>query len=286
MLVRRHAQPAHHGPPASLAERLREFVAHARPLDEAPPHLLEDARELDHVVVRHEVGDHRRAVVVPLDAPFPGELRGEPAAPDLHRLLEDLAHALHLLVRRRSPLFLDPHHVHQQRVEAEIAQQVHALRRSFQALEELGIRLPVPGHTFLHRREGNRLVAGHRQHRPVLVLRLHRREAEAAVPDHHGSDAMPPGDGAIRIPEHLRVVVRVQVHEAGRNDQPARVEHFRGVRCVDGPDRGDAPVLDPDVGLVARGAQPVDDGAALDNSIEFRHPRASSRLDESYNVWQ
>ena len=56
-------------------------------------------------------------------------------------------------------------------------------------------------------------------------LGAHRREAEAAVADHDRRDAVPARQRAVRIPEQLRVVVRVQVDEAGRDDQAVGVEH-------------------------------------------------------------
>ena len=44
------------------------------------------------------------------------------------------------------------------------------------------------------------------------------------------------------IPEELRVVVRVQVDEAGRDDQAVGVEHALGVGRVDLPEPRDAAV--------------------------------------------
>ena len=84
-----------------------------------------------------------------------------------------------------------------------------------------------------------------------------------------------PENGAVRVPVHLRVVVRVQVDEAGRHDEPLGIEDARPLLVVDAPDRGDQPVLDADVGAEARRAQPVDHGAAADDGVE--HGEVASR---------
>src|SRR5207249_3346280 len=76
------------------------------------------------------------------------------------------------------------------------------------------------------------------------------------------------------VPEHLGVVVRVQVDEAGRDDQPARVQHPVGLAAPDRADVGDAAVLDAHVGDVARRAQAVEDRASLDDGIELGHGSA------------
>ena len=79
-------------------------------------------------------------------------------------------------------------------------------------------------------------------------LGAHRREAEAAVAERHRGDAVPARDRAPRVPLDLRVVVGVQVDEAGRDDQAVRVEHALGARLVDAPDLRDPAAADADVG--------------------------------------
>ena len=58
----------------------------------------------------------------------------------------------------------------------------------------------------------------------VAVLGPGRRDREAAVAGDHGRDAVVRRRPQRRIPEHLRVVVRVDVDEAGRDRAARRVE--------------------------------------------------------------
>ena len=81
--------------------------------------------------------------------------------------------------------------------------------------------------------------------------RPRRRDAEAAVADHHGRDAVPGRDRQHAIPEHLRVVVRVDVDEARRDGAAARVERARGA-AAHVAERGDAPAADADVAAARR----------------------------------
>ena len=58
----------------------------------------------------------------------------------------------------------------------------------------------------------------------VVVLGTRRRDREAAVAGDDGGDAVVRRRPQRRIPEHLRVVVRVDVDEAGRDRAARRVE--------------------------------------------------------------
>ena len=73
---------------------------------------------------------------------------------------------------------------------------------------------------------------------------------------------------AERIPGDLRVEMRVDVDEAGRHDQTARVD-LLAPGAVDLADRGDAIAGDGDVAFERRRAGAVDDGAAANDEIGF-----------------
>ena len=60
----------------------------------------------------------------------------------------------------------------------------------------------------------------------LVVLGARRRDREPAVAGDHGGDAVEARRRERGIPEHLRVVVRVDVDEAGRDDAVAGVEHL------------------------------------------------------------
>ena len=82
---------------------------------------------------------------------------------------------------------------------------------------------------------------------------------------------MPAGEGAVGIPEQLGVVVGVQVDEARRDMQAAGVDDAARVRAVEMADLGDHPVLDGDVGSIARGPRAVEDEPILDYQVISRH---------------
>ena len=69
-----------------------------------------------------------------------------------------------------------------------------------------------------------------------------------------------------RVPGGLAVVVRVDVDEAGRDQQAAGVDLAPALADVVAH-RGDGVAVDGDVGLAARRAGAVDDGAAADHEI-------------------
>ena len=67
----------------------------------------------------------------------------------------------------------------------------YGLGSALEAVEELGVGLPVPGHALLHALERHGLVALHGEHRPLAGVGPHRREAEAAVADDDAGHAVP-----------------------------------------------------------------------------------------------
>ena len=74
-----------------------------------------------------------------------------------------------------------------------------------------------------------------------------------------------------RIPEHLRIHVRVTVDESGRDHVAVGIDGlFRF--AVDAPDGGDASVGHRDVGAVPRGTRTVDHGAVLDDEVVAHFP--------------
>ena len=86
----------------------------------------------------------------------------------------------------------------------------------------------------------------------VLVLLGAGREREAAVP-HHRSDAVVAGRRAERVPEDLRVHVRVAVDDPGGDNVSLGIDHLRRA-FADAADRRDFSVLHTDVGAIAEQA--------------------------------
>ena len=272
----------HHRSTARLGPRLDEHVVVRAVvgvdgrLDRALAPFAEHPRELETGFVVHDVGDHRRAVVVELDArPSGGDLGRPAACARVHRFVQQLAHLGVLGVGGHATRLgvIEAHDPREHRPDAHVRQHVDRLRRAVDAVEELGVGDPVPGHAVFHAADRDGLVAAHGQHRALAVGWLDGREGETAVADHHRRDAVPPGDRAVGVPEQLRVVVRVVVDEAGRDVQPGRVDHPVGLGFPQLADRGDDPVLDADVGAHPGAALSVEHRAVLDQDGELRHCR-------------
>ncbi len=121
------------------------------------------------------------------------------------------------------------------------------------------------------RGERHPLDARHHPRDVVDVLRRHGRQRESAVAAEHRRHTVQRRGAGIGVPEELRVVVGVQVDEAGRDEHAGGVDHGVGARGVGaGPDPGDALALDHHVGPDRRRAGPVDDGAAPDGDGHAR----------------
>src|SRR5438874_137595 len=80
----------------------------------------------------------------------------------------------------------------------------------------------------------------------IAKLLARRRDREAAVAGNDRGDTVEARRCERRVPEHLRVVVRVDVDEPGRDDTVAGVEDAVSVEVR--RDLGDPPVGDPDIG--------------------------------------
>ena len=105
-------------------------------------------------------------------------------------------------------------------------------------------------------------------HDRVAVLRAGRRDREAAVARDHGGHAVVRRRPQRRIPEHLRVVVGVDVDEAGCNRAARSVELVLAAQV--GPDLADHTVGDRDVGDATGRAASVEDRTAADDDVS-RH---------------
>jgi hypothetical protein len=95
-------------------------------------------------------------------------------------------------------------------------------------------------------------------------------KAEPAVADHGGRDPVPARQGAVGIPEQLRVVVRVQVDETRSDDEAVGIQHLRARVGIDMADLRDDAGSNADIRPVAGNPRSIDDGSLLDDDIEFR----------------
>ena len=118
---------------------------------------------------------------------------------------------------------------------------------------------------------GDALDALHQADEPVVAVGRGGREADAAVAHDHGGDAVPDRRREQRVPGDLAVVVRVDVDEAGRDREAGGVE-LLATGLVDGADRGDAAVVDGDVGERRTSTAAVDHGSVPDHQIVHGSP--------------
>ena len=126
--------------------------------------------------------------------------------------------------------------------------------------------LEVPDDALGQRRGVHVLDVLERAHDHVVVLGAGRRDREAAVARHHGGDAVEARRLERRIPEDLRVVVGVDVDEAGRDGAARGVELALAAQLR--PDLADHAVGDRHVGDAAGRAAAVEDRSAANH--EFR----------------
>ena len=93
-------------------------------------------------------------------------------------------------------------------------------------------RLPLPVDALLERGQRHALDPRHHPAQVVGVAVAQRREREPAVAADDGGDAVHARRARGRVPQELRVVVRVRVDEAGGDDQAGGVDDVGG-RLVD-----------------------------------------------------
>ena len=87
---------------------------------------------------------------------------------------------------------------------------------------------------------------------------------------------MPARQRTVWVPEHLRVVVRMQVDETRGDDHAVGVEHLVGVGGIDASEPSDTATRDRDIAATAWHACAVDDHAASDQCVVASHVDSSS----------
>ena len=88
---------------------------------------------------------------------------------------------------------------------------------------------PLPGRPLLHRAERHPFDPGQHPHQVVAVLGLAGRDGEAAVAHHQRGHAMPEAGREQRVPQHLVVVVGVDVDDAGSDNLALGVDDALGL---------------------------------------------------------
>ena len=202
-----------------------------------------------------------------------------------HGLQHDAAHLGDLGLGGRAPGGVGAEHVGAHRGVADERGDVRHHAAPLHRVEVLGIALEVPAHAGAQRLQRHALDVGQRAQREIAVGRAARRDGEAAVADDDGGHAERGRRRGERIPRELGVVVRVDVHDAGREDQAAGVDALpRGAEI--GADRRDASILHGDATGAGRRAETVDDERVVDHEIVhgaavYSGPRRSDRMAEN-----
>ena len=192
------------------------------------------------LVARRGARRHRVAVAVVVR----GRLRGREAhRARVERVVQQALHLNDLLVGGGLADRVGAHHdAPERRVPGEEAGVDRGAAR-LDPLEVVAERLPVPRQALLQRRERDALDPGHQPRQIVDVLVGGGREREPAVAAEHGGDAVHRRRARRRVPQQLRVVVRVEVDEAGRDHEVGRVDRARRA-LVDVADLDDPAVAD------------------------------------------
>src|SRR5688572_7114822 len=149
---------------------------------------------------------------------------------------------------------------------ADVARVVDALGEPLDRFQELGIGRPRPLDAGFHGSGGNVLGALQVAHHHVLVLLRARRQREAAVAHHDRRDAVVAGRRGERVPENLRVHVRVAVHESRGDDLPLGV-YALPTALADAPYRRDPAAAHAGVRPEPGHAGTVDYRAILDYEV-------------------
>ena len=137
---------------------------------------------------------------------------------------------------------------------------VESERQRLDDVEELRERPPRERDAGGERLDRDRLDPGEQSRQEVFVAGLHRREGEATVPGNHRGDPVQRRRRQCLVPEDLRVVVRVEVDEAGDHREPVGVDRPAS-RLVILANPDDPPIANRDIGGPWGRAGPVDDAS-------------------------
>jgi hypothetical protein len=167
---------------------------------------------------------------------------------------------------------------HAARTQRGVAQQRRGIQRSRRVAQRLQIRAEAAEAMLrpLHRQRDRR-----RRER----VRFQRRGADAAVAGDHGGHALRDLEVHVGLCKQCHVVMCVCVDEAGRDDQPTGVHALPCGPALQVSQGDDAAIANAHVGVEARCARAVDDGAAFDQQVE-RFGHASSFVGTRWRALQ
>ena len=111
-----------------------------------------------------------------------------------------------------------------QRRVGHLGADIHDTGHGRQGIEIVGKTVPTEIHACGEHGGGNVLHRLHESNEEILVPRAQRRDADAAIAEHGGGDAMPRRRREIGIPGGLAVVMGVDIDPAGEHQLPLRID--------------------------------------------------------------
>jgi len=189
----------------------------------------------------------------------------EPERAGLERLAHQAPHRLELLGRRLAVGALLAHRVEPDGRVTDERADVDAEPLA-DRLHVFGEALPVPRHARLEDVHRDRLDVGEHAGELLALLLLHGRQGQRAVTDDDRRRAVVAGERAERIPQDLRVVVAVVVHEPGCHDPPVGLDG-PSRRPVEAPQLRDLAPHHPDVTVEGGPTGAIDDATVFDQEV-------------------
>ena len=141
---------------------------------------------------------------------------------------------------------------------------IDGVRDGLDGVEVLGKRLPCEVNALGQGGARDVFDPFHHADQELMSVGSNGSESDTAVAHHNRRDAMPRRRGDGGIPQHLTVVVCVNIHKA-RRDHLARGIDFLAALVGNIADDGDAISVDSHVGCSGRDARSVDNPAVTNN---------------------
>ena len=203
-----------------------------------------------------------------------GEAGGETGGAGLHRLTNDGGHGIDLVRIGGATDSFVAHDIDAQRRVADVRGEVQQRAPSTNRVEVLAERFELPRDAGV---EGGRihvLDLFHGARDEVAIGGASGSDREAAVTRDHRGDAVVARWCERRIPEHLSVVVRVNVDETRGHHATGGVDDFVAIEVR--TNGGDATVFEANIGGESRCSGAVDHATVLDDR-RFPHEPSVSR---------
>ena len=234
-------------------------------VDDAAASVAHPARQFNHLLERGHPRRHRLAVEADMRLRHRGGERDRAGA-------QPIAHdGAHLRDLGGGGMALDRLFAHHVQPQWRVADHHRGVDRSAAGLDGVevlrkGLEWPIGADAGFQRRQAHRLDPLEGAQDQAAALRPGWREAEAAGAHHDRGHPMPGRHGQQRVPEHLRIIVGMDIDKSRRHHP---------VACVDDPpcflrriaDRDDASVFNADIATASRSAAAVDDRAAGDLEV-------------------